>query len=96
MKIYGNKPPEGPSGSSGTNKVPKPPVTGKSSGTDRIPSTDKVEISGKGKEIADIMAAVNQLPDVRTDKVNQAKQAIESGSYTVDSSKVAQNILKEI
>ena len=96
MKIYGNKPPDSLDRSSGADKTTKGTQKPQVSVTGKVQSADKVDISGKGKEIADIMAAVNELPDVRTDKVNQTKQAIESGTYTVDSSKVAQKILNEI
>ncbi|HAM52148.1 MAG TPA: flagellar biosynthesis anti-sigma factor FlgM [Nitrospiraceae bacterium] len=96
MKIYGNKPPEGLDRSAGADKTTRGPQKTQTSGTDKLQAADKVDISGQGKEIADIMASVNQLPDVRTDKVNQVRQAIESGSYSVDPSKVAQKILREI
>lgn len=60
-----------------------------------IPS-DTVDISKRSKEIADIMSAVNQLPEVREAKVQEIKQSVDAGTYTVDSRKVAEKILKEI
>lgn len=57
---------------------------------------DKVDISAKSKEIADIMSAVNQLPDVREKKVQAIKQSVEAGTYTIDPGKVAEKILKEL
>jgi len=64
-----------------------------------VPATntpDRVDISGRSKEIADIQSAVNQLPEVRNDKVQEIRKSVEAGTYTVDPSKVAESILKSI
>jgi len=55
-----------------------------------------VDISNRSKEIADILSAINQLPDIRTDKVQEIQKSVEGGTYSVDSSKVADKILKNI
>jgi flagellar biosynthesis anti-sigma factor FlgM len=39
------------------------------------------------------LAAANAAPDVRTDKVNDAKQRIAQGTYTVKADVVARGIL---
>ncbi|HTF99166.1 MAG TPA: flagellar biosynthesis anti-sigma factor FlgM [Nitrospirota bacterium] len=57
---------------------------------------DRIDISGQSKEIAELQAAVNQLPDIRADKVQEIKKSVEAGTYTVDASKVAESILKSI
>ena len=100
MKIYSNKPPE----NQGTNRSVQ--STQKSSGADErdikvnqaknAGPADTVDISGKSREVADLMAAVNQLPDVREAKVQQIKQSVEAGTYTVDPAKVAQKMISEI
>jgi negative regulator of flagellin synthesis FlgM len=97
MKIQGNKPPEGQEISLNAQKIAKADGKDKASAPDKARAlNDKVEISGKGKEIAELMATVNQLPDVRTDKVEAVKKAIESGTYKIDSRKIAQKFLEEI
>jgi negative regulator of flagellin synthesis FlgM len=100
MNINSNKPPQTPNRSTQhaqnvhkqaaveqKQKTP-PAVTG--------PAADRVDISGRSKELADIQAAVNQLPDVRAEKVQEIKKSVEAGTYTVDPSKVAESILKSI
>lgn len=57
---------------------------------------DNVDISYKSKQIADIRAAVNQLPDVRDSKVRDIKKSVDAGTYNIDPRKVADNILREI
>jgi len=101
MKINGSKPP----GSRGPEKpvqnvkkvtatdaagksVPAAP-TGPSSG-------DTVELSGTSREVAVLVAAINQLPEIREQKVQEVKQAVDNGTYKVDPQKVAEKILKEI
>jgi len=99
MKIQGNKPPEGQEVGLNARKVSTPEVKDKtslSSTAKAKPLSDRVDISGKGKEIADLMAAVNKLPDIRNDKVQAIKEAIESGTYSVDSKKIAAKLLEEI
>ncbi|HMK50630.1 MAG TPA: flagellar biosynthesis anti-sigma factor FlgM [Thermodesulfovibrionales bacterium] len=97
MKIQGNKPPEGQEISLNAQKISKTDGNEKASAPEK-PRTlsDKVDISGKGKEIAELMAAVNQLPDVRSDKVEAVKKAIESGTYKIDPRKIAEKFLEEI
>jgi negative regulator of flagellin synthesis FlgM len=102
MNINTHKPPEnqGPNQNvQNAHTAQKPPVAeprDKPVQSQGPTQADRVNISDRSKEIADIMAAANQLPDVRTDKVQQIKQSIEAGTYTVDPSKIAASILKDI
>ncbi len=50
----------------------------------------------RNAEIVELVDAVRALPDVRLDKVAAIRQAIESGTYVVDSLKVAEKMLEEI
>lgn len=59
-------------------------------------SADRVNISGRSQEIADIVSAVNRLPDVRYDKVQAIKQRVDAGTYSVDACKVASSIINSI
>ena len=43
-----------------------------------------------------LKALINELPDIRTDKVEQLKKAIDTGFYNIDSYKVAEKMLEEI
>jgi flagellar biosynthesis anti-sigma factor FlgM len=61
----------------------------------KVDLTDTVKLSAQSKEIAGIMAAVNQLPEVRDRKVHEIKQRVDSGTYTIDSRKIAEKMLKE-
>jgi negative regulator of flagellin synthesis FlgM len=57
---------------------------------------DKISLSGQSKEISELKAAIDELPDIRTDKVDSIKKAIDTGNYNIDSKKVAEKILEEI
>jgi flagellar biosynthesis anti-sigma factor FlgM len=102
MNINSSKPPEG----QGVNRTAQPAqnvpkAANVESKDNAAPVTntgpkDRVDISSRSKEIADIMSAINQLPDVRTDKVQAAQKSIEAGTYSVDPSRVADKILKSI
>ncbi len=53
-----------------------------------------MDSSNKSKEIADIMAAINRLPDVRETRVQEIKRIIEAGMYTVDPCKIAEKMIR--
>jgi negative regulator of flagellin synthesis FlgM len=97
MKVSGGKPPE----NSDVVRLQKASKTGTLDATAQAeagqgPVADKVDVSGKAREIAEIMGAVKSIPDVRTEKVESIKCQIETGSYTVDPEKVAQRMIDEI
>lgn len=58
--------------------------------------SDRVDISGRAREIAELMSVINQMPDIRADKVAEIKKAIETGNYDINSLKIAQSLLEEI
>jgi len=56
---------------------------------------DQVLVSDKAKEIGRLQAEVSKLPDVRTDRVGEVKNAINNGTYNVKGEAVAGKVLKE-
>ena len=53
----------------------------------------RVELSSRSREMHAALAVANAAPDVRADKVNDAKQRIASGTYSVKAEVVARGIL---
>jgi flagellar biosynthesis anti-sigma factor FlgM len=53
----------------------------------------RVELSSRSREMHQALEAANAAPDVRTDKVNDAKARIAQGTYTVKADVVARGIL---
>ncbi len=102
MNINSNKPPEtqGPGRSAQPLQNVQKPAAAESNNqagqAKKVQPADTVKISDRSKEVSDITAAVSQVPDVRTDRVEQLKQSVESGAYSVDSRKVAERILQEL
>ncbi len=62
----------------------------------RINQSDQVHLSGKAKELEELKQIIQQMPEIRTDKVEALKKAIQEGSYQVDSLKIAGKMLEEI
>ena len=56
---------------------------------------DKVSLSVKAKEINELKALISDLPDIRRDRINSVKNAIDTGNYNFDSMKIAQRIFEE-
>jgi negative regulator of flagellin synthesis FlgM len=99
MKIHSDKPLENQGVNSSAKNVQKPASTVPAAKADQAMNTgptDKVDISGRSKEIADLMSAISKIPDVRDQKVQDIKQAVESGAYAVDPRKIAEKLLKEL
>ncbi len=53
----------------------------------------RVELSSRSRELHEGLAAAKAAPDVRADKVADAKQRIAQGTYTVNAEVVARGIL---
>ncbi len=99
MKIYSNQPPESPGQNRGAQNLQKPAAAEpreQATQARRSASADRVDIPGWSREVADIMCAVNQLPEVREARVRNLKQRIDAGIYTIDPLRIAERILKDI
>jgi flagellar biosynthesis anti-sigma factor FlgM len=53
----------------------------------------RVELSSRSRELHQALAAANAAPDVRADKVNDAKARIAQGTYSVKAESIARGIL---
>ena len=92
MKIHGGKPPE----SADVVRLQKASKNGHIETTEKTGIADKVDLSGKAKEIADLVVTAKTLPEVRTEKVAEIRERIDAGKYVVDPAKVAQRMIDEI
>ena len=61
--------------------------------TDKKVSSDKLEISQTGKDIAVAKNAIAEAPDVRADKVESIKRQMAEGTYSVSLEDVADKML---
>lgn len=78
------------------NEIEKNNTTGKNNESQQTESDrDKVSLSGKAKEINELKALINDLPDIRRDRIDSVKNAIDTGNYNFDSTKIAQKIFEE-
>jgi negative regulator of flagellin synthesis FlgM len=59
-----------------------------------VGTTDKVELSSWKDEVAGLKEKAKAIPVVDEEKVARVKQAIDSGTYEVNSRLVARGILK--
>ena len=95
MKIYGNQPPEKSQPTEKTGKALKKGALQKTE-TAAGETSDKVNLSPAAKEVAQIRAAINGLPEVREDKVQSVKDSIDKGTYKVEPEKIAGKMLEEL
>ncbi len=82
---------------SGLRKSVKQEAVAKSSeSSQRTIQSDQVHLSGRAKEFADLKQVIQQMPEIRTNKVETLKKSIQEGNYKIDSFQVAGKILEEI
>ncbi len=97
MKIQGNNPVEGKNLYEKVHDLSKNQDLEKNESAQKTESDkDKISLSAKAKKIIELKGLIDQLPDIRRDKVDAIKKAIDSGNYNIDSQKTAQKILEEI
>jgi negative regulator of flagellin synthesis FlgM len=56
---------------------------------------EKVSLSAQARDVQTIKKAINELPDVRKEKVDALKKQIREGSYDVNGEKIAQKMIGE-
>jgi negative regulator of flagellin synthesis FlgM len=54
---------------------------------------DKVSLSASAKDMQVARDAISMAPDIRTERVEEVRSAIDSGNYKVDSQQVAEKII---
>ncbi len=56
---------------------------------------DKVNVSHKAKRLAHLRKLIEASPDVRAEKIDQIKEDVKDGKYSVKAAKVAESIIKK-
>ena len=95
MKIHGNGPIDDRNQVGNVQDLNKKREIDKSADTQKSGSNDKVSLSGKAKEINELKGLIGDIPDIRRDKVDDVQRAIDTGTYSFDSVKLAQKIIEE-
>ncbi len=57
---------------------------------------DKVEISSQSRDLKKIHDILEQSPDIRSEKVEALKKAVEEGRYRIKAEDIAAKMVKEI
>ncbi|MBF0536807.1 MAG: flagellar biosynthesis anti-sigma factor FlgM [Nitrospirae bacterium] len=99
MKIYGTKPIEGKESVSPVKKIDRADsnTSGSSiSNTDRVATSDRVNLSSKAKDFEELKGKIDQLPEQRTDKIKVLKESVDNGTYSIDSKAIATKMLQEV
>jgi len=57
-------------------------------------ASDRVDISNRSKEIQKAREAVEAVPEVRENKVNEIRKSVEEGTYNIKGEAIAKGIIK--
>ncbi|MBI3592379.1 MAG: flagellar biosynthesis anti-sigma factor FlgM [Nitrospirae bacterium] len=63
--------------------------------SEEVLSKDQVTVSESAKEIGRLQAEVSKVPEIRADRVEEVKNAVNAGTYNVKGEAVAGKLLKE-
>jgi negative regulator of flagellin synthesis FlgM len=97
MKISGNIPIDNEKSNEKLREVHKNrDIDNKDNANKADDSKDKISLSGEAKEINELKRLMNDLPDMRSDRIDALKKAIEAGNYNIDANKIAEKILEEL
>ena len=58
-------------------------------------SEDRVTLSSSASDVQRLTTKLNEVPEVRADKVKALQQKVRSGTYTVDQEKLADALVSE-
>ena len=62
----------------------------------KVGKKDEVELSSVAKDFQSVHKVLSTTPDIREDKVNDIKERMQSGTYTVKAEEVAAKILSHL
>jgi negative regulator of flagellin synthesis FlgM len=62
-------------------------------GDELEPGSDRIELSIRGREVQRLNDMIQSTPDIRADRVEQVRNALESGTYNVRAEMIADKIL---
>jgi flagellar biosynthesis anti-sigma factor FlgM len=91
MKIQGRKTPQ--MSSLGPINIPAHPEP--ASASEPVTVSDQVDLTST-QQLRKLRAAVDTMPAVRTERVEDLKDAIEEGSYYVESQKLAKKVVDDV
>ncbi|MBA4373171.1 MAG: flagellar biosynthesis anti-sigma factor FlgM [Thermodesulfovibrio sp.] len=96
MKIQGNRPPEKQDISTQVQNIGKSAQAGGKGAVEQVSKTDRVDLSGKAREMAEMRNTIDRLPEIRTEKVQSIEKAVNDGTYKIDSQKIANKMINEL
>ncbi len=94
MKIHGERPLDPQVSGNNVKKVSRAQVPGvQKRPVNPSQGSERVDISERAKEAARLLEAIKAIPDIRAEKVDEIREAINSGKYRIDPMKIAEKIL---
>lgn len=60
------------------------------------PTKDQVDLSPENTEYNQLLKRIDEMPDIRHDRIEHIRKSLEAGTYDIDSHLVAERIIQEI
>lgn len=71
------------------------PVQSRSDSPSPARRGDRVSLSPQAQELRNAQKALDAIPDIRTEKVEEIKARIADGTYRIDSEQIAAKMIRE-
>jgi flagellar biosynthesis anti-sigma factor FlgM len=72
-----------------------PNASGPSRTTGALTPSDSIQVSSRATEIGELTAKVEQLPEIRADRVAELRALVQSGNYDPPAAEIAEAMLKD-
>lgn len=95
MKIEGRKPLDSSEVQLRTQKLGKTGQVSQAESPGQVKTSDQVNLSQEARELSELKRIIEQMPEIRTEKVEALKKAIAEGRYRIDTLAIAGKILEE-
>ncbi|MGA3156153.1 MAG: flagellar biosynthesis anti-sigma factor FlgM [Steroidobacteraceae bacterium] len=73
---------------------PKPAISSSSSESQSSATSDTVTVSSAARNMTSLQQAVNEVPDIDTNRVAAVQQALGSGQYKINAGKIADRMIQ--
>jgi negative regulator of flagellin synthesis FlgM len=73
---------------------PKPAISSSSTESQSSATSDTVTVSSAARNMTSLQQAVNEVPDIDTNRVAAVQQALGSGQYKINAGKIADRMIQ--
>ena len=79
-----------------TEAVEQSKVESRRQTSEAVPGQDQATISAEAHQLAGLRATLEQVPEIRHDRVDSLRRALQEGAYEVSDEQIAEALLRDL